>query len=375
MNFTTMFLYTRNVHLLKDVGMIPYLMHKEYNCDSNLVTYENGAYPYLEKEVSGLKLQFLKKGFPGDIWKGCSFLKQNAKNIDVFNVYHLNLTSFFWLSAYKKYKKTSGLAYLKLDMDYNGLSKVRKKNLVGMIKRKTVQLSDIASAETKEICQELKKMFGEKIIYIPNGYYLPEGEKSTGEAEAYHKENTILTVGNLGSFVKATDILLEAFEQSSKNHEWNLRLIGPIAMEFVEYRRKFYKQNPHLRDRVVFTGPIRDKEQLRQEYRKAKVFVLPSRSESFGIALSEAISQGCYIVTTDTVPAGKDISNGGKFGRVVPNEDVDALAKVFTELYHSKEDYDSLALQIESYAAENFNWGTIISRLYHSFEEKEASEN
>ena len=39
-----------------------------------------------------------------------------------------------------------------------------------------------------------------------------------------------------------------------------------------------------------------------------------------------------------------------------------------------KEDYNTLALQIEEYAAEHFNWETIISRLYQSVKGETGAE-
>ena len=42
--FTTMFPRIENIHLVKDVGMIPYAMKKYYNFDSSIVIYKNKEY-------------------------------------------------------------------------------------------------------------------------------------------------------------------------------------------------------------------------------------------------------------------------------------------------------------------------------------------
>ena len=44
--FTTMFPLIENIHLVKDVGMIPYSMKKYFNYDSSIVTYKNLEYKY-----------------------------------------------------------------------------------------------------------------------------------------------------------------------------------------------------------------------------------------------------------------------------------------------------------------------------------------
>ena len=60
MNFVTMILHTKNVHQLKDVGIKPYMLWKQYGYDTRIITYKNeGNYEYLEKEVRGLKLKFI----------------------------------------------------------------------------------------------------------------------------------------------------------------------------------------------------------------------------------------------------------------------------------------------------------------------------
>ena len=49
------------------------------------------------------------------------------------------------------------------------------------------------------------------------------------------RKNIILTVGNLGTYEKATDVLLEAFAMyavRSKNTDWSLRLIGTVDESF-----------------------------------------------------------------------------------------------------------------------------------------------
>ena len=103
MKFVTLFLRIKNVHLLKDVGMIPYLLHRDYGFDSTVVGLKNEEeYPYLENEVRGLKIRFLKDSRISPIISGARFVWDNAQNIDILNVYHLNLSSFIFLLIYKE---------------------------------------------------------------------------------------------------------------------------------------------------------------------------------------------------------------------------------------------------------------------------------
>ena len=49
------------------------------------------------------------------------------------------------------------------------------------------------------------------------------------------------------------------------------------------------------------------KAELEELYRKAAVFALPSRWESFGIVLAEALFEGCYLVGSDCIPPLNDL--------------------------------------------------------------------
>ena len=369
--FVTLFLKTENVHLLKDVGMIPYYLQKNHGYDSVIATYKNNEeYPYLEKEVKGLKLDFVKKSsLPSSMARiidGIHYIKANSESIDVLNIYHLNLASFFYSIAFKHYNK-KGKIYLKLDMNPVGLVNCLKKDLRGLIKRSTIKKCDIVSVETKAMQEELNKHFDNKIIYVTNGCFVDEENEKPAGNLPYKKEKTILTVGNLGTYEKATDVLMEAFAKSSDKHDYKLKLVGPVADSFKAYVDEFYKKYPDLKERVIFTGPITDKKILLAEYEKAEYFTLPSLTESFGIVLVEAAREGCYLITSDMVPAGIDISDNGKYGTCVKAGSIDSLADTFTELCNKEFDSE-LSIQEAEFVRATFNWpavslvlGTVLS--------------
>ena len=58
--FVTIFPSTENVHLLKDVGAIPYTFCKHLGYESTLVCIKNGEYPYKEQYTRELRLDFIE---------------------------------------------------------------------------------------------------------------------------------------------------------------------------------------------------------------------------------------------------------------------------------------------------------------------------
>ena len=124
-----------------------------------------------------------------------------------------------------------------------------------------------------------------------------------------------------------------------------------------------------MKERILFVGPVSSREKLYEMYDIAKVMVLPSRWESFGIVLAEALSRGCRIIATEEVPPIKEITNNGKYGYVVAADDIDGLAKAMVRI--TKDDYSEEAItEIKQYAKEIFSWDVICGKLYKLMQEK-----
>jgi glycosyltransferase involved in cell wall biosynthesis len=84
-------------------------------------------------------------------------------------------------------------------------------------------------------------------------------------------------------------------------------------------------------DRVRFEGP-RERDELVAYYRDADVFVLPSRSEPWGMVLNEAAAAGLPLVATEQSGAAHDLIEEGVNGFRVPADDVTVLRARLTRL-------------------------------------------
>ncbi len=355
---------TENVHLLKDVGMIPYHLFKEHGADCSIATCRNGDdYSYADNEVRGLKLDFIEPSGKGMIIDGVRYIVKNARRIDVLNTYHLNLSSYIFGLVYKILNR-KGRIYLKLDMNPKGYIDCFRKNPVGIIKRATINRADVVSVETTVMLKKLRKFYGDKVLFIPNGCYAADEDDP---CRMNDKKRRILTVGNLGTYEKATDVLLEAYAEYIKaNPEsgWELRLVGSVDESFKLYVDEYYEKYPQLKERVIFTGPIYDKKSLAAEYAGARIFTLPSLSESFGIVLVEAALRGCYLITSDKVPAGYDISHRHENGMSVKAGDVSELAAAFGKMCTDDYEWEEMGKRTAAYVKAAYDWTKIVNKLY-----------
>lgn len=348
-----------NYGLVKDVGMIPYIMAKYYGYDSLLVTLKNdGVYPYL-KMMPELKIEFLNN--KNEI---IHYISKSAKQIDVLNIYHLSISkSLFWANTYKQ-KNPSGKVFLKLDIDFRGIAAISSySTLRKTVIRHLLKRVDIVSAESTAVCEKLEKLLQRKIIYIPNGYYEFDYNKVIQE-NSIKKENTLLTVGRLGTKQKATELLLEAYARSGKAGIFKLRLVGTIEKGFQKYIDEYFYKYPDLKDYIEFTGPITQRSELILEYQKAKIFILTSRWEGSPLVIPEAMAYGCYLVLSPEIPSAPNIVADEKIGLICENLSIKEIAnKIDMAILKANETNPYL---ISQWAKQNFNWGTLLEEPLHS---------
>ncbi len=131
----------------------------------------------------------------------------------------------------------------------------------------------------------------------------------------------VLTVAKLYER-KALDILLRA-----------IKTLGPVAAgyRFViagdgpeEHRLKVLARDLNIEGTVVFLGEVQNQD-IPALFQHCEFFVLPSRSEPFGIVLLEAMTFGKAIVATRVGGIPEFISDRVT-GLLVPSNDADALA-------------------------------------------------
>jgi len=351
MRFVTIFVLCENVHLIKDVGMIPYVLHKEYKVDSQLVTYNNGDYSYLNDEVKGLKLKFVKRYTKNDFINLVIYLFNNYKNIDVLNFFHTTYTNLLLGYIFKKLNK-NGKVYIKMDASERIKTKKQNpylgKGIKAQIKRKLIRNVDLLTVEIKDIHSYLNNLWDNKVEYIPNGFY-----DRDYNYEEVQREKIILFVGRVGAKEKANEVLIDAFIKVHSNLDgWKLKFIGPIEKEFNNYIEMIFLKFPEIKSKIDFCGPINDRNELEMEYKKAKIFCLTSRNEGFPLVYLEALRSGLYIITS-SILAAKDIVSSEKIGSIFNIDNIDELSeKLLFACNNLNIDHN----HIKKYARDNFRW-------------------
>lgn len=202
-----------------------------------------------------------------------------------------------------------------------------KKNLLFHLRRYAYKKCDRLVALSDEDLKEqvdLKLAGVDKFVVIMNGidfeYY---SAKVFSELDV--KGRIIGSVGRL-SREKGHDILINAFVQVLKKiPEAKLLIVGdgPEKKNLAELAEKL-----KVSDNVLFPGMVDD---VRGFLQKMEVFVLPSRYESQGIAVMEAMASGVPVVAAEVGGVPGIITNKEN-GLLFKSEDPSALCECILKL-------------------------------------------
>lgn len=330
------------VHKKKDPVLFPETLFYEYNIPYEIIYYA-GQYRNKTKSESNFVFKnstngtitklFGKNNFSTPPLFSISTLKNwiifinpfikwifcNRKKISHYMFFHKNNNTFFLMVIAHLFNKNAKI-YLKLDAtqrvahdivhlvsEYSSI----KTKIRCFLYRYVFSIADFISVETEACYSILKKdeyLKNLPIHHIPNGI-------TNFPNICNAKENCMITVARFGTEQKNTELLLDVLS-AINFHQWKFYFIGSIENAFSEKIKIFFKDNPDKRKNVFFVGNISDSSELTSYYEKSKVFILPSRYESFGIATLEAAMYGNYLILSDT-GAARDFIKKESFGHII----------------------------------------------------------
>lgn len=143
---------------------------------------------------------------------------------------------------------------------------------------------------------------GVPLCVIPNGVDMPEVGRIAATAEVSKagggERKKALFLGRIYP-VKGLPMLVEAWARV-RPHGWILQIAGPDeAGHRTEVEQAVCAAG--LAEIISFLGPLEDQAK-RSALFAADLFVLPTHSESFGMAIAEALAHGLPVLTTTGAP-------------------------------------------------------------------------
>jgi glycosyltransferase involved in cell wall biosynthesis len=132
------------------------------------------------------------------------------------------------------------------------------------------------------------------------------------------------------TYWKRLDLLIDAFAVVRQHHAARLLIVGegPGRASATEQIRRL-----GLSADAETVGWVEDPLQFAA---RAWAFVLPSDEEGFAQVLTEAMSVGCPVITTDAQGGGpRFVTDNGKYGLLVPRDDRAKLAEAMVRMLQS----------------------------------------
>jgi N-acetyl-alpha-D-glucosaminyl L-malate synthase BshA len=231
------------------------------------------------------------------------------------------------------------------------------------ITRFSIERSDGVTAPSAFLAQATRDNFGldRPIEVIPN---FVDGDRfsppPSGGSSPLEAQPTIVHSSNFRP-LKRVDDVIAVFERVRRGRFCRLALLGdgPDRPRVeAEVRARV------LDDDVTFLGEQLD---VAATLRRAHVFLLPSETESFGLAALEALACGVPVVASD---AGglPEVVRDGETGFLLPVGDVDAMAAAVGRVLDDAALHRRLSHAARADAVERFSRAPMVTRYERYYE-------
>jgi glycosyltransferase involved in cell wall biosynthesis len=119
---------------------------------------------------------------------------------------------------------------------------------------------------------------------------------------------------------------------------------------------------------VHLTGFIQDERRLASAFSEARMLVLPSEYEAFGLVLLEALAHGTPVVAS-RVGGIPEFIPEGKAGILVPPLDVAALGQALLQLWPDEHRRRALGAYGRTEVVPKYRWDAVVDRLESLYRE------
>ncbi len=161
-----------------------------------------------------------------------------------------------------------------------------------------------------------------KCVYIPNAIeYIPKTKSPL-------TSNHLISVGRLAPEKGYLDLLKIFNDLKKKKLDWHLDIVGD-GNERGKLER--YIKDNNLENDVTLHG-FKSSEEIEKLMKKASIYIMTSYTESFGIVLIEAMSNGLPCLAFDSAEGAKEIITSGLDGYLIKHRNFNVMEKKILDL-------------------------------------------
>jgi len=199
--------------------------------------------------------------------------------------------------------------------------------------------------------------------------------KATERDKKIHlKQNSILTMCRLVP-TKGIDRVIDALNIIKRKIDFHLYVGGGSDTDTISgeeqenvLRIKEMIKRYNIQDRVTFLGYIDHDRVLPAYYRKADLFILPSRFEPFGLTTLEAMACGTLPIVSHTA-GSKEIIIDGLNGFIVNTHDRKELANTILKILADNKLRKKVSENAAFTISEHYSWDKIVNKFISLYNE------
>jgi len=252
-----------------------------------------------------------------------------------------------------------------------GRSRLKKLVVWQLWERRNLGATKLLHATSEaEACSLRKIGLRQPIAIIPNGVDIPDSTTLPGRSVLEQKypelagRRWLLFLSRMHPKKGVSELIAAWRGVERQLPDWHLILAGPDLDGYgVSARNKVTELG--INHRVTFTGMLAEQEK-EAAFAHAEVFVLPTHSENFGIAVAEALAFGLPVITTRNAPWPELESRHCGWWIDLDHA---ALTRAIEDALHSSPDnLHEMGRRGRALMDEKFSWKRVAQQMKHSYD-------
>jgi glycosyltransferase involved in cell wall biosynthesis len=303
-------------------------------------------------------------------WGAVPWLRRNINNFDIVHI-HAVFSFLSVAAAIAAYRKNVPYIVRPLGvLNRWGMLKRRpmaKRFSYTLIESRILKRSGLVHFTSEREAEETYegdptlRLVPAAILPIPVEIPLAEQKKEALGERSYNRGNR-MRILFMSRFTpqKGLELLMRAFAKVKDSYpDWVLVCAGGGDSEYLQKLHDLAHQLA-IYQKIIWTGYLSGTEKW-SALLTANLFVLPSYSESFGIAAAEALVSGCPSILSDQIPFAGDAANA-RGARIVKCE-IDSLTDALLCLCGDANERQTLSVNGRQFAQKRFSPEAIGTRL------------
>jgi glycosyltransferase involved in cell wall biosynthesis len=264
-------------------------------------------------DIEGVKVWYFPCRILRRLYRSPQMKEMLSRQVPYFDIVHLHAVFLWPMWAAARIAEESGVPYV---VSPRGMlvrdlvqrkSKWVKRFWIKFIEQRTLSSAGGIHVTTQKELDEIRQFDFTlpSVLVVPNGVDGPEIESQDDLVTCVAGKEYVLFLGRI-NWKKGLDRLIRAWQYVP---DVSLVIAGN---DEDNYQRKLMRMavKSGIAKRIRFVGMAQGASKWRL-FRDAKLFVLPSYSENFGISVLEAMSMGCPVIVTPEVGLADAVAESG----------------------------------------------------------------